>query len=164
MKYYSRAPRVSLAGATARLANNGARVVNVSRTGALLNSPRQLAPGLNVPVTLELEQGPVNVTARVVRSETTAPVMREGMLHRQFAIALTFDQPSTEAQTTLEKICGKRRGRYGVRIGPIHLSGARYCPRCFSRSVVKDSRRRYLCDACEHTFRGIRIGFLRIAF
>lgn len=164
MKYFQRAPRVSLSGGRARIANTDASVVNVSRTGALISAPRALPAGANVPFTLLLPDGPVNVTARVVRSETSAPVLADGALQRQFAIALSFVQPSVEAQSVLEKICGKRKGRFGVRIGPLHFSGARYCPRCFSRSVLRGRRRRYSCDACHHMFYGIRVGFIRVAF
>jgi len=154
---------VSIAGGRARIGNTDASVVNVSQTGALISAPRAMHAGANVPVTLELPDGPVNGTARVVRSETSAAVLTGGVLQRQFAIALSFVHPSIEAQSILEKICGKRKGRFGVRIGPLHFSGARYCPRCFSRSVMRGRRRRYSCDACHHTFYGIRVGFIRVA-
>lgn len=164
MKYFQRAPRVAIAGGRARIANTDASVVNVSRTGALVSASRAMPAGASVPVTLEFPSGPVNVTATVVRSETSAPVFTGGVLQRQFAIALSFVHPSLEAQSILEKICGKRKGRFGVRIGPLHFSGARYCPRCFSRSVMRGRRRRYSCDACQHEFYGIRVWFIRIAF
>jgi hypothetical protein len=61
-------------------------------------------------------------------------------------------------------IGGGRRRRVGVHLGRLHVSGARCCPRCFSRAVVRGRRRRYACKACCHSFFGIRIGSVRIAF
>ena len=164
MKHFQRSPRVAVSGRQARIANTVASLVNISRTGALITAPKALPKGTSVPVTLDLPLGAVSITARVVRAENAAPILSDGVLRRQFGIALSFDNPSAEAQSILEKICRNGTRHVGVRIGPIHFSGARYCPRCFSRAVMRGRRRRYECDACHHRFYGIRIGYVRIAF
>jgi len=164
MPYSPRAPRVSLPRRPARLANIAATVINVSRTGALINAPKEWLPGSQLPLTIDLDGRAVNVTGTVVRSQSAAPLMLDGVPRRQFAVALSFVKPSTEAVRLLDAICGGRMHRNGLRLGPVHLSGARYCPRCFSRSVMRGRRRRYSCDACQHEFIGLRIAFVRIAF
>ena len=139
-------------------------VINVSRTGALLSASREWTRGARLPLEVDLDGGALMVTGTVVRSETATPAVFDGVLKRQWAVALAFVRPSADALRVLDAICGRRGDRYGLRLGPIHLSGARYCPRCFSRSVVRGSRRRYHCDACQHQFIGFRLGFVRIAF
>lgn len=161
--YQPRAPRVSPSGGRARLADVGVSIVNLSRTGALVRAPKVIPTGARLPVTLDLTPGPISVTATVVRSEASPPLVDDGVLRRQFAIALSFVKPSADAQARLAALCGRPHGRYGVRLGPIHISGARYCPRCFSRAVMRGQRRRYTCDACQHTFFGLRLGLVRIA-
>jgi len=163
MPYYPRAHRVPLAHRQAQLAHMAATVINVSLTGALVSASREWARGARVPLSIDLDGGALNVTGLVVRSESARPIVLDGTPKRQFATALSFVQPSADARRRLTGICGPR-ARHGLRVGPIHLSGARYCPRCFSRSVVRDSRRRYSCDACNHEFVGFRVGFLRVAF
>jgi hypothetical protein len=148
----------------AQLANTLTTIVNISRTGVLVSAPKEWLPGARLPLTIDLDGGALTVTGTVVRSEVASPFVVDGTPRRQFAVALSFVSPSHDAQRVLDAMCGPQRQRHGLRIGPVHLSGARYCPRCFSRSVVRGSRRRYSCDNCHHEFVGFRIGFVRLAF
>jgi ribosomal protein S27AE len=138
----------------------------VSRTGALLSAARawQADRHVPVPVTIDLPLGPVLVTAKVVRTEAVAPTFPDGVLPHPFAIGLAFVKPSIEARRVLAKTYGGSRGRAGLQLGSMHVSVERYCPHCYSRAVVRDHSRRYMCEACDYTFLGFRIGPLRIAF
>jgi len=51
----------------------------------------------------------------------------------------------------------------GVHFGICHVSYARICPRCGSRSISRPRRLFYLCDACQRSFIGCRIGRFRVA-
>jgi PilZ domain/Transposase zinc-ribbon domain len=164
MAYRSRARRVSLSGVRVQLADMAAHVVNVSRTGALVRAGRQLRPGSDWPLTLELNDVPVQLTGRVVRLERAAVTVADGAVRRQFGIALVFVEPASEVQELLESVCGKGRERLGGDLGVCHLSFARVCPRCGSRSVSRQRRRRrYTCDACQRNFVGLRLGPFRLA-
>jgi ribosomal protein L37AE/L43A len=44
-----------------------------------------------------------------------------------------------------------------------HVSYARVCPRCGSRLISRPRRLFYLCDACQRSFVGCRIGRVRVA-
>jgi len=137
-----------------------ASLVNVSRTGAFICAADQLQLGSDWPLLLELNQTPVHVTGRVVRLERAAVTVAHGTLRKQFGIGLAFVEPSSEAQSVLAEMCGKRRE---MPFGLCHVSLARICPRCGSRYVYRQQRPRYACDGCQRTFMGFRIGPFRIA-
>jgi PilZ domain len=163
MAYRSRARRVSLSGVRVQLADVLANVVNVSRTGALIRAGQRLPLDSDWPLTLELHETPLLITGRVVRLEPAAVTIADGALLKQFGIALVFVEPSSEVQEILESLCGKGHERLGGDFGVCHLSLARVCPRCGSRSISRHRRRRYMCDACQRDFMGFRLGPLRVA-
>ena len=163
MTYRSRARRVSLPGVRVQLADMPAHVVNVSRTGALVRAGRQLRPGSDWPLTLEFDDASVQLTVRVVRLERAAVAVADGALQKQFGVALVYVRPSSDVQEILESVCGKGLERLGGDLGVCRLSFARVCPRCGSRSVSRQQRRRYMCDACRRKFMGFRLGPLRVA-
>jgi DNA-directed RNA polymerase subunit RPC12/RpoP len=112
-------------------------------------------------VLLELSDRPVELTARIMRCELAEAPRRDR--RRQFALAVAFVNPPAEAQVVLERVCSRAAKALpppGRRLG---VSLIRRCPRCTSRSVHKEARRRYRCSDCRHEFTGIRIGFLRFA-
>lgn len=160
MQYYPRAPRMTPDG-HARLADTAATIVNMSRTGVLLGATQEWLPGSQLPLTIDLAAGSLQTNATVVRSEITR--VYDGSVKRQFAMALAFGTLSPEADDVLDLMFGRQHGRFGIRIGAIVLSRVRYCPRCYSRWVTRDSRHRYSCDGCRHSFVGYRIGSLWIA-
>jgi PilZ domain-containing protein len=164
MGYRPRARRVAVAGTRVRLADTPGNLINVSRTGALVSAEEEPPTGASLPLTLELRDRPVDLTARVVRTEPAPGVPASGSLRRRFAIALAFVKPSNEARTVLGTVCGPQRRTSGLHLGFCRVSWRRYCPRCESRSVSQVGRSRYTCEACKHLFVGIRIGPVRVAF
>ena len=140
-----------------------ASVVNVSRTGALVRAERQLRPGSRWPLTFEFEEVPVQLTGRVVRLERAAVTVADGALLKQVGIALSFVEPTSEVRELLEIVCGKGDERLGGDLRVCHLSFARICPRCGSRSVSRPRPRRYMCDKCQRDFLGFRLGPFRVA-
>ena len=163
MVHRSRARRVSLVGARVQLADAIASLVNVSRTGVLIRAGRQLRPGSDWPLMLELNETPVKLTGRVVRLEPAAVSVSDGAVRKQFSIGMLFIKPSTEARLVLDGVCGTRHERVGVHLPFLHVSYARCCPRCGSRSVSRERPSRYRCDACLRFFWGFRIGPFRFA-
>jgi hypothetical protein len=145
----------------ARLADTAATIINMSRTGVLLGATQEWLPGSQLPLTIDLAAGSLETSATVVRSEITR--VYDGSIRRQFAMALVFGSLSPDAEGLLDLLFGHQPGGYGIRIGRIFFSRVRYCPRCHSRSVGRDSRHHYSCDDCRHQFVGYRIGSLRIA-
>jgi hypothetical protein len=145
----------------ARLADTTATIINMSRTGVLLGATQEWLPGSQLPLTIDLAGGSLETSATVVRSEITR--VYDGSIRRQFAMALAFGTLSRDAEGMLDLLFGREQGGYGIRIGAIFLSRVRYCPRCYSRSVTRDSRHHYSCDGCRLRFVGYRIGGLRIA-
>src|SRR5579872_6932788 len=133
MPYASRAPRISNLKGRVRLHDSMSTIVNISRTGVLVTATKEWMPGSSLPLTIDLDGGALSVTGTVVRSEIASPLVFDGVARRQFWVALWFVSPTKDAQRVLDAMCGPRRHRHGLRLGPIHLSGARYCPRCFSR-------------------------------
>jgi ribosomal protein S27AE len=135
-------------------------VVNVSCTGALIRTEHQRPPGTQWPLLLEVADTPVQLTARVVRCEPVPGPLSTAT--RQFALALRFVNPSSEAQAHLERVCRSGRRADGD-ARRIQVSLERRCPKCQSRDVVKDSRRHYSCGQCGRMFVGFRIGIIRFA-
>jgi len=154
--FQPRSERIEIPGAFAELARTHARVVNVSRTGALVRGSHRHAPGDEWPVLLELGRTPLLVRARVVRCEPLAASGGRGA----FALGLAFVDPSAEAVALLERVC---RQAPRPRTRWLSISLVRRCPQCRSRAVAKEANRQYLCTACLHRFRGFRAGFIRFA-
>ena len=99
--------RVAIAGARVQVASTVADLMNVSRTAVLLRLGSALRPGSEWPLVLELPEAPVRLVGRVVRCEPMEVSLPGGTaLHGQYALALTFVNPSPEAQTALDQICG----------------------------------------------------------
>ena len=95
-------------GARAKLANAVADVVDVSQTGVLIRVSDELRPGSEWPLVLESPSAaPAQVTGRVVRCEPVAVSLPAGaVLEGHYLLALTFVDPSTEAQAVLDQVCG----------------------------------------------------------
>lgn len=151
--------RTTIAGAHAQFAGLEADVVNVSLTGALVRAPTQQTPGSEWPLTLEINGAPVRFVARVVGCEPVAGPFKT--TSGQYALALTFVNPSDSAVEQLDLACRSARGQGDRR--QLRVSLTRRCPACRSRDVVKESRRRYSCHQCGRVFTGFRIAFLRFS-
>jgi hypothetical protein len=152
--------RTTISGARAQFAGIVADVMNASPTGALVRTAHQQPPGEQGPLLLETDETSIPLTARVVRCEPLAGPL--GTSKGQFALALTFVNPSAEAQARLAQVCkvGRRAESAARRL---KVSLARRCPACKSRNVARESPHRYSCCACGLVFTGMRVGFLRIA-
>lgn len=152
--------RTIIAGARAQFAGAPADVVNVSSTGALVRAPKQEAPGSQWPPVLEVNGTPLALSALVVRCEPVAGPLTTST--GKYLLALTFVSPPEEAAARLDQAC--RAGhRADVDERPLRVSFARRCPKCRSRDVAKEERRRYSCCQCGRMFTGFRAGFLRFA-
>ena len=108
MPHHPRPRRVAPIGARAQLAHTVTDVVDVSGTGVLIRVSYELRPGSEWPLVLELPSAaPVQVTGRVVRCEPVAVSLPAGaVLEGHYLLALTFVDPSTEAQAVLDQVCG----------------------------------------------------------
>ncbi len=99
--------RVAILGARVRLAAAVADLVNVSRTGVLIRASCQLRPGGEWPLVVELPAARVRLSGRVVRCEPAeVPLPGGAALQGQYALALAFVNPSTDAQAVLDQVCG----------------------------------------------------------
>ena len=108
MPHHPRPDRVAPIGARARLAHTVSDVVDVSGTGVLIRMSHGLPAGSEWPLVLELPPAaPVRVTGRVVRCEPVAVSLPAGaLLEGHYLLALTFVDPSTQAQAVLDQVCG----------------------------------------------------------
>src|SRR5476649_1959356 len=127
--------RVPLAGARAHLASTLADVVNVSLTGALIHTSHEQRPGAEWPLTLELSDRAVQLTARIVRCELAEAPRRDR--RRQFALGVAFVNPPTEAQVVLEQVCRRKVKAWMPPGRRLRVSLVRRCPKCRSRLVHK---------------------------
>lgn len=100
--------RLALSGARVQLANTVTDVVDVSQTGVLVRVGYELRPGSEWPLVLDLPgTAPVRVAGRVVRCEPSDVALPGGAaLRGHYLLALTFVNPSPEAQTVLDQMCG----------------------------------------------------------
>ena len=107
MADHPRPRRVAPLGARVHLANTVTDVVDVSWTGVRIRVSYELRPGSEWPLVLELPSvAPVRVTGRVVRCEPVAVALPAGtVLEGHYLLALTFVDPSTEAQAVLDQAC-----------------------------------------------------------
>lgn len=108
MPDHPRPRRVAPIGARVQLAHTVTDVVDVSETGVLIRVSYELRPGSEWPLVLELPSAaPVQMTGRVVRCEPVAISLPAGaVLEGQYLLALTFVDPSREAQAVLDRACG----------------------------------------------------------
>jgi hypothetical protein len=94
-------------GVRVQFGHAGADVVNLSRTGALTHMNSHLPLDSEWPLLLELPTSPVRLTGRVVRCVQTDVSLPGGAaLRNQYALAITFVQPSVAAHAILLEICG----------------------------------------------------------
>jgi hypothetical protein len=156
----SRPRRTTISGARAQFAAVDAEVVNVSATGALVHAARPQAPGSQALLTLEINGVPLQLTARVIRCEPVAGPLSTST--GRYELALTFVTPPAEAVARLEAVSQTRR-RPEADVRHLHVSLVRRCPKCHSRDVAKEGRRRYSCCQCGRVFTGFRVGFLRFS-
>ena len=160
MPHHVRLRRIPVAGARAQLASTLADVVNVSLTGALIRTSSQQRLGAEWPLILELSDRPIRLTARIVRCELEEMPRRDR--RRQYALGVAFVNLSSEAQAVLDQVCSRTR-QATAPLRRLYVSLVRRCPKCRSRSVLKETKRFYHCTECRHEFTGIRIGVLRFA-
>ena len=153
----SRSDRVAVGG-HAELASAFADVINVSRTGVLVETSHQHQLGDEWPLILELSKIPIRVVARVARCETLA--VRRGA-RPIYLLGMTFVNLSPEAQSLLDRVC--RAPHAPVTRRHVSISLTRRCPECRSHAVMKEGRHRYVCSDCDHHFSGMRIGVIRVA-
>lgn len=107
MRRHPRPVRIPVLGGRAQVASTIADLVNVSRTGALIRTGYELRIGSEWPFVLEFPLESVRVTGRVVRCERADVVLAGGAALRSWrALAVTFVQPSAEAERVLEELCG----------------------------------------------------------
>lgn len=156
----SRPRRTAITDARAQFCNVAADVVNVSCTGALIRAAQRQAPGSHGPLTLELDGQPIALTAKVVRCESVAGPISTST--GKYALAVTFVNPSAEAQSRLDELFMTGGGRE-METRRMHVSLVRRCPKCNTRDVAKESRRSYSCCQCGLVFTGFRVGFLRFS-
>ena len=95
-------------GGRVQLAHTVTDMLDVSRTGVLIRVSDELRPGSEWPLVLEVPSAaPVQVIGRVVRCEPVAVSLPAGaVLEGHYLLALTFVDPSTEAQAVLDQVCG----------------------------------------------------------
>ena len=88
------------------MASTYADLINLSRTGALIHTNRELRPGSEWPFVLDLPAQPVRCTGRVVRCEPAEVPAGNGVLRTLFALTVTFVEPSPVVREALEQMCG----------------------------------------------------------
>jgi hypothetical protein len=107
MPYRPRPRRIAVLGARMQLADTVVDLLNVSRAGALIRASYELRPDTEWPIVVKLPAAPVRLTGRVVRCESAEVLLPGGAaLQRQYAVAVTFVNPSAEAQAILDQECG----------------------------------------------------------
>jgi hypothetical protein len=156
----TRSRRTTLSGAHATFAGTAADVMNVSSSGALVHAPQRHAVGSHGPLTLDLPDAPLQLTARVVRCEPVAGPLSQST--GRYALALTFVSPSPDAIARLDDVCRTGRRSENEDRG-LRVSLVRRCPKCGSRDVAREGRRMYSCCQCGRVFTGFRVGFLRFS-
>jgi len=97
--------RIVILGARVQLATAVADVVNLSRTGVLIQAGQDLSVGSEWPLVLELNEGALMRLQRVVRSTPVQIPLDNGVLQKRYAIALAFVRMSAEAQVIIDQAC-----------------------------------------------------------
>ena len=103
-----RSRRVALLGARVQLAITIADVVDVSRTGVRIRASSEWRAGSEWPIVLQLPTAaPVRLTGRVARCEPADVSLPNGaMVQKQYLLAFTFVDLSTEAAAVLDQMRG----------------------------------------------------------
>jgi hypothetical protein len=100
--------RVALPRARVQLSNTVANVVDVSRSGVLVQAGDALRSGSEWPLVLELPAvPPVRVTGRVARCESADVSLPGGaVLRSQYLLAFAFIDLPGPAVAVLDQVCG----------------------------------------------------------
>jgi PilZ domain len=107
MPFRPRPRRLDMPGVRVQFGQTVADLVDLSRTGASVRTNSTLRPGSEWPLVVELSAARVRLTGRVVRCVPTDVSLPGGTaLRSRYALAITFVNPSTAAQTILEEVCG----------------------------------------------------------
>jgi hypothetical protein len=88
-----RSPRVTAPALRVRVGDTEGRLVNISKTGALVLLPHTLPSDREWPMQIEMASPgpPVNLRVRVVRSYPASVSLPDAMWqHREYAVALAF--------------------------------------------------------------------------
>ena len=102
-----RCVRVDTPPLPVRIARASGRLVNVSASGALVMLNRALRTGSELSVHLTMDPAPVELLARVVRSDAVAVQLEGAVWNRQeHEVALAFTELSAIARQALQQLCG----------------------------------------------------------
>ena len=105
---YGRSLRVATAPLQVRIGEVVGLLVNISATGVLVRMPESLAPDSEWPVLIEIEPEPVDLRARVVRSQALSiPVPGATQRGPEYAVALAFTELPARATAALKTLCGE---------------------------------------------------------
>ena len=104
----TRCVRVDTPPLPVRIARASGRLVNVSASGALVMLNRALRAGAELSVHLTMEPAPVELQARVVRSDAV-PVKMDGAIwaRQEHEVALAFIDVPAMARDALKRLCGE---------------------------------------------------------
>jgi CheY-like chemotaxis protein len=104
----SRPVRIKIPDARVQFANTVADLADLSLTGALIRTNDEVRPGSEWPLVLELSSGAVHLTGRVLRCKSASSVSPGGAARpSQYAVAITFVEPSVRARRALKRTCSK---------------------------------------------------------
>jgi hypothetical protein len=107
MPFRPRPRRLDLPDVRVQFGHTVANLVDLSRTGASIRAHSTLRPGSEWPLALEISTPPVRLIGRVVRCVPVDLSLPGGAAFRgRYALAITFVNPSAEAQAVLEEVCG----------------------------------------------------------
>jgi len=104
----TRCVRVDTPPLPVRIARASGRLINVSASGALVMLNRALRSGAELSVHLTLDPAPVELQARVVRSDAV-PVQIDGAIwaRQEHEVALTFTDIPAITRQALQQLCGE---------------------------------------------------------
>ena len=103
-----RCVRVDTPPLPVRIARASGRLVNVSASGALVMLNRALRAGAELSVHVTMDPAPVELQARVVRSDAV-PVKMNGAIwtaRQEHEVALAFTELPALARQALQQLCG----------------------------------------------------------
>ena len=105
----TRCVRVDTPPLPVRIARASGRLVNVSASGALVMLNRALRTGSELSVHVTMDPAPIELQARVVRSDAVSVQLDGATWNRQeHEVALAFTNLTTLAREALQKLCGER--------------------------------------------------------
>jgi PilZ domain-containing protein len=87
----------------ARLGSEIGRLVNLSATGALLQTQTPFLVGRQCPLFLNLPGSPISLTVRIVRTELTERTENSPCSH---LVGVMFTEFSSSAKQALARLCG----------------------------------------------------------